>query len=76
VALDVERRDASDGTELRADHCRAFRELPATTPHLRKSPWKLTMHDGVPHLIPPRWIDTEQTPIPTTRRRTIKRPAA
>ncbi|GLK17112.1 HNH endonuclease signature motif containing protein [Herbiconiux flava] len=44
--------------------------------HLHKSPWKLTMHDGVPHLIPPRWIDTEQTPIPTTRRRTIQRPAA
>ncbi|GLK16496.1 HNH endonuclease signature motif containing protein [Herbiconiux flava] len=44
--------------------------------HLHKSPWKLTMHDGVPHLIPPRWVDTEQTPIPTTRRRTIQRPAA
>ncbi|GLK16746.1 hypothetical protein GCM10017602_12280 [Herbiconiux flava] len=44
--------------------------------HLHKSPWKLVMHDGVPHLIPPRWVDTEQTPIPTTRRRTIQRPAA
>ncbi|NQX35919.1 HNH endonuclease signature motif containing protein [Herbiconiux sp. VKM Ac-2851] len=44
--------------------------------HLHKSPWKLTMHDGVPHLIPPRWVDTEQKPIPTTRRRTIQRPAA
>jgi hypothetical protein len=44
--------------------------------HLHKSPWKLTMHDGVPHLIPPRWVDTEQKLIPTTRRRTIQRPAA
>jgi hypothetical protein len=44
--------------------------------HLHKTPWKLTMHDGVPHLIPPRWVDTEQKPIPTTRRRTIQRPAA
>ncbi|MCS5733798.1 HNH endonuclease signature motif containing protein [Herbiconiux daphne] len=44
--------------------------------HLHKSSWKLTMHSGVPHLIPPRWIDTTQTPIPTTRRRTIQRPAA
>ncbi|GLK17991.1 HNH endonuclease signature motif containing protein [Herbiconiux flava] len=44
--------------------------------HLHKSPWKLTMHDGVPHLIPPRWVDTEQKPIPTTGRRTIQRPAA
>jgi hypothetical protein len=44
--------------------------------HLHKSAWKLTMQSGVPHLIPPRWIDTEQTPIPTTRRRTIHRPAA
>ncbi|MBF4573936.1 DUF222 domain-containing protein [Herbiconiux sp. VKM Ac-1786] len=44
--------------------------------HLHKSPWKLTMQGGVPHLIPPRWVDTEQKPIPTTRRRTIHRPAA
>ncbi|NQX37029.1 HNH endonuclease signature motif containing protein [Herbiconiux sp. VKM Ac-2851] len=44
--------------------------------HLHKSPWKLTMQGGVPHLIPPRWVDTEQKPIPTTRRRTIQRPAA
>ncbi|GLK18253.1 HNH endonuclease signature motif containing protein [Herbiconiux flava] len=44
--------------------------------HLHKSPWKLTMQGGMPHLIPPRWVDTEQTPIPTTRRRTIQRPAA
>ncbi|MBF4572112.1 DUF222 domain-containing protein [Herbiconiux sp. VKM Ac-1786] len=44
--------------------------------HLHKSPWKLTMQNGVPHLIPPRWVDTEQKPIPTTRRRTIHRPAA
>ncbi len=44
--------------------------------HLHKSSWKLTMHTGVPHLIPPRWIDATQTPIPTTRRRTTRRPAA
>ncbi|NYD72113.1 HNH endonuclease signature motif containing protein [Herbiconiux flava] len=44
--------------------------------HLHKSPWKLTMQEGTPHLIPPRWVDTEQKPIPTTRRRTIQRPAA
>ncbi|MBF4572351.1 DUF222 domain-containing protein [Herbiconiux sp. VKM Ac-1786] len=44
--------------------------------HLHKSPWRLTMQGGVPHLIPPRWVDTEQKPIPTTRRRTIHRPAA
>jgi hypothetical protein len=44
--------------------------------HLHKSSWKLTMQSGAPHLIPPRWIDTSQTPIPTTRRRTIHRPAA
>jgi hypothetical protein len=44
--------------------------------HLHKAAWKLTMQSGVPHLIPPRYIDSEQTPIPTTRRRTIHRPAA
>jgi hypothetical protein len=44
--------------------------------HLHKSSWKLTMQSGAPHLIPPSWIDTTQTPIPTTRRRTIHRPAA
>ncbi|MDO9396318.1 MAG: DUF222 domain-containing protein, partial [Herbiconiux sp.] len=44
--------------------------------HLHRSAWKLTMRTGVPHLIPPRWLDTTQTPIPTTRRRTILRPAA
>jgi hypothetical protein len=44
--------------------------------HLHKSSWKLTMQSGAPHLIPPRWIDTSQTPIPTTRRRTIQHPAA
>ncbi|MCS5714228.1 HNH endonuclease [Herbiconiux sp. CPCC 205716] len=44
--------------------------------HLHKADWKLVMQGGVPHLIPPRWNDPEQTPIPTTRRRTITRPAA
>ncbi|WP_291049458.1 HNH endonuclease signature motif containing protein [Herbiconiux sp.] len=44
--------------------------------HLHKSSWKLIMQEGVPHLIPPRWIDIAQTPIPTTRRRTTHRPAA
>ncbi|MFB2557030.1 HNH endonuclease signature motif containing protein [Herbiconiux liangxiaofengii] len=44
--------------------------------HLHKSAWKLVMRTGVPHLIPPRWIDIAQTPIPATRRRTIQRPAA
>ncbi|WP_440708682.1 DUF222 domain-containing protein [Herbiconiux sp. YIM B11900] len=44
--------------------------------HLHKSAWKLTMLAGVPHLIPPRWIDIAQTPIPTTRRRTLRHPAA
>jgi hypothetical protein len=38
--------------------------------HLHRSAWKLVMREGIPHLIPPRWIDNEQTPIPTTRRRT------
>jgi hypothetical protein len=44
--------------------------------HLHRSAWKLTMREGVPCLIPPRWIDTDQTPIPATRRRTSHRPAA
>jgi hypothetical protein len=44
--------------------------------HLHKSAWKLVMQRGLPHIVPPRWIDVEQTPIPTTRRRTIQRPAA
>ncbi|MCS5733809.1 HNH endonuclease signature motif containing protein [Herbiconiux daphne] len=38
--------------------------------HLHKSAWKLIMRGGVPHVVPPAWIDVEQTPIPTTRRRT------
>ncbi|SDZ34354.1 HNH endonuclease signature motif containing protein [Herbiconiux ginsengi] len=42
--------------------------------HLHKSAWKLIMHAGVPHLVPPRWRDPEQTPIPTTRRRTTLPP--
>ncbi|SDZ16322.1 HNH endonuclease signature motif containing protein [Herbiconiux ginsengi] len=37
--------------------------------HLHRSAWKLIMLGGVPHRVPPRWIDIEQTPIPTTRRR-------
>jgi hypothetical protein len=44
--------------------------------HLHKSSWKLVMQSGAPHLIPPRWADPTQTPIPTTRRRTSQRPAA
>jgi hypothetical protein len=44
--------------------------------HLHKSSWKLVMQSGAPHLIPPRWADPTQTPIPITRRRTIQRPAA
>jgi hypothetical protein len=38
--------------------------------HLHGSSWKLLMQGGVPHIVPPRWVDTTQTPIPTTRRRT------
>jgi hypothetical protein len=38
--------------------------------HLHKSDWALVMRGGVPHLIPPRYLDPTQTPIPTTRRRT------
>jgi len=48
--------------------------------HLHRSSWKLVMKDGVPHIVPPPWVDVEQNPIPTTRRRTIlgspRRPAA
>ncbi len=44
--------------------------------HLHRAAWKLIMLNGVPHLVPPRWIDITQTPIPTTRRRTINQPAA
>jgi hypothetical protein len=39
---------------------------------LHRSAWKLVMRDGVPHIVPPRWVDNEQTPIPTTRRRTSR----
>jgi hypothetical protein len=38
--------------------------------HLHRSAWKLVMLEGVPHIVPPRWVDAEQSPIPTTRRRT------
>lgn len=38
--------------------------------HLHRSAWKLVMRGGVPHIVPPRWVDVEQSPIPTTRRRT------
>jgi hypothetical protein len=38
--------------------------------HLHRSAWKLVMRGGVPHIVPPRWVDIEQTPMPTTRRRT------
>ncbi|MCS5721249.1 HNH endonuclease [Herbiconiux sp. CPCC 203407] len=48
--------------------------------HLHRSAWKLTMRNGVPHLVPPAWIDVDQIPVPTTRRRTAlhprQRPAA
>ncbi|MGD8166643.1 DUF222 domain-containing protein [Herbiconiux sp. P16] len=40
--------------------------------HLHRAAWKLVMRGGVPHIVPPRWVDIEQTPIPTTRRRTGK----
>ncbi|GAA2242652.1 HNH endonuclease [Herbiconiux moechotypicola] len=43
--------------------------------HLHRSAWAITMHHSAPHLIPPRWADPAQTPIPTTRRRTTT-PAA
>jgi hypothetical protein len=38
--------------------------------HLHNSSWKLVMLAGVPHVVPPGWIDTDQVPIPVTRRRT------
>ncbi|MGA1835567.1 DUF222 domain-containing protein [Herbiconiux sp. 11R-BC] len=38
--------------------------------HLHRSSWALIMRGGVPHLVPPAWVDVGQTPIPTTRRRT------
>jgi hypothetical protein len=41
---------------------------------LHTAEWKLIMQRGVPHLVPPRWRDPEQTPIPTTRRRTTLHP--
>ncbi len=37
---------------------------------LHKSSWKLVMNDGVPHLVPPAFIDPRQAPIACTRRRT------
>jgi hypothetical protein len=39
--------------------------------HLHKSSWRLVMRAGAPHIIPPRWIDSAQKPIPVTRRRTL-----
>ncbi|MCS5733451.1 HNH endonuclease signature motif containing protein [Herbiconiux daphne] len=42
--------------------------------HLHKSSWRLVMSEGVPHVVPPRWIDVSQTPIRVARRRTL--PAA
>jgi hypothetical protein len=42
--------------------------------HLHKSAWRLVMRGGVPHIIPPRWIDTAQTPIRAGRRRTLPPP--
>ncbi|MGD8168328.1 DUF222 domain-containing protein [Herbiconiux sp. P16] len=41
---------------------------------VHKSDWKLVMRDGVPHLVPPRYLDPEQCPIATTRRRTALPP--
>ncbi|MGA1835731.1 DUF222 domain-containing protein [Herbiconiux sp. 11R-BC] len=38
---------------------------------LHKSSWKLVMDDGVPHLVPPAFVDPRQTPIACTRRRTM-----
>ncbi len=32
--------------------------------------WRLVMLRGVPHIVPPRWIDADQVPVPVTRRRT------
>ncbi|GGF27290.1 HNH endonuclease signature motif containing protein [Subtercola lobariae] len=30
--------------------------------HLHQSDWKLVMRFGVPHMIPPKWVDPDQTP--------------
>ncbi|GGF12697.1 HNH endonuclease signature motif containing protein [Subtercola lobariae] len=30
--------------------------------HLHQSDWKLVMRYGVPHMIPPKWVDPTQTP--------------
>ncbi|MCU1481339.1 MAG: endonuclease [Subtercola sp.] len=30
--------------------------------HLHTSDWKLVMIDGVPHVIPPKWVDPDQLP--------------
>ncbi|SDZ31882.1 HNH endonuclease signature motif containing protein [Herbiconiux ginsengi] len=38
---------------------------------IHKPAWRLTMRHGVPHIVPPRWRDPSQTPIPVTRRRTF-----
>jgi hypothetical protein len=43
--------------------------------HVHESAWKLEMRGGVPHVVPPRWVDVSQTPIPVTRRRTLPPPA-
>jgi hypothetical protein len=43
--------------------------------HVHESSWKLEMRGGVPHVVPPRWVDVSQTPVPVTRRRTLPPPA-
>jgi hypothetical protein len=38
---------------------------------IHKPAWRLTMRHGVPHIVPPSWVDSTRTPIPVARRRTL-----
>lgn len=38
--------------------------------NLHRSEWQIVIRHGMPHIVPPGWIDADQVPVPVTQRRT------
>jgi hypothetical protein len=55
------------------DVCNCALLCPFHHANLHRSEWRLIMLDGVPHMVPPAWIDPEQTPRPAGQQRARRR---
>jgi hypothetical protein len=55
------------------DVCNCALLCPFHHANLHRSEWRLIMVDGVPHMVPPVWLDPEQTPRPAGQQRARRR---